>query len=247
MTAVLAAAAAWIGTRESPARSNNTAIGRWYDGGRNTGQPWCAKFVARVWVDAFGVDVRKTITADFASTRAGLAAFRRRGLLVDAKTVRAGDIVYIGSGGVPSHVCIATGPAAAGWVPTIGGNESDQVKRGTKRTRQIVGVARYLTGGHAVIAATTTPTPVPVPKPAKPQPEPQPEPRPQLEDDMPPIYITDMAGQVWRRLGNTIAHISGPALANDVALMKWWKLPYHQVTIHSQAEWDSWASGCRVG
>lgn len=111
-----------IGTREQG--RNSTKYGKWY--GMN-GAAWCHMFVS--WC-ANQAGVSTSIVPKTASTSAGMAWFKKRGLFryKGKYTPKRGDIVYFKTG--RSHVGIVE-KVSGSTLHTIEGNTSDKVARRT--------------------------------------------------------------------------------------------------------------------
>lgn len=119
---VLAAAAAELGTVESPANSNKTKYGRWYGADAN---PWCAMFVS--WIFAHqGLPLPASTSKGFAYTPAGAAWFQKQGRWTH--TPRRGHVVFYDFPGDGvnriSHVGIVEKVNANGSIVAIEGNTS---------------------------------------------------------------------------------------------------------------------------
>jgi LysM repeat protein len=110
------------GITEAPAGSNrqpySAALGR-------PPQPWCADFL--MWgMFSLGWDGRERLPL-FSSCSHLMAGMSALGwLAVRFDDVRAGDVLFFSfaRNGIVEHVETATGPAAKGTVPTVGGNTS---------------------------------------------------------------------------------------------------------------------------
>ena len=138
---LLAIARAELGTKESPAGSNQVKYASWY--GLN-GQPWCAMFV--MWVfDRAGV----ALPVKTASCTALMNAAKKAGIWVSG-SYRAGDVVIYDWGGdsVPDHCGIVESAETVRVTAIEGntavGNDSDggEVMRRVRSTAQILGAVR---------------------------------------------------------------------------------------------------------
>jgi hypothetical protein len=153
--AVLAAAAAEIGTKERPAGSNRVKYTAWY----GLVGPWCDMFQA--WVaDRTGTT---DILGRFAYTPSHAAWFKRRGQW-HTSAPRPGDLVFFDFGlGRISHVGLVERVVSSSRIQTIegntdvsGGRTGGQVMRKTRRTSLVVGYGRPDYGSASVTAADAT-------------------------------------------------------------------------------------------
>lgn len=144
---VLAVARRELGSKESPANSNNVKYNTWYYGRTVSGAayPWCMAFVQWVFAQA-GVP----LPLRTASCAALMNAAKKAGQWV-TKDYRPGDVVIYDfpGGAATDHCCIVERVTPAG-VAAIEGNTSQagsqsnggQVCRKTRPASQIVGAVR---------------------------------------------------------------------------------------------------------
>lgn len=136
-------ARAELGTKESPAGSNQVKYASWYG---LPGQPWCVMFV--MWVFAQAGVALPTRTA---SCTLLMNAAKAAGSWVTSD-YRPGDVVIYdwGSDGVPDHCGIVSAVLSGGVRAIEGntavGNDSDggEVMRRERKTSQILGAVRPL-------------------------------------------------------------------------------------------------------
>ena len=132
-----------LGTKESPAGSNQVKYASWYG---LPGQPWCVMFV--MWVFAQAGVALPTRTA---SCTLLMNAAKAAGSWVTSD-YRPGDVVIYdwGSDGVPDHCGIVSAVLSGGVRAIEGntavGNDSDggEVMERTRTNKQILGVVRPL-------------------------------------------------------------------------------------------------------
>jgi hypothetical protein len=133
--AVVAWASKEVGVQESPPGSNSGTRVRYYQSATwlgGSGWPWCAAFVCRCWREVFGSSYGSAGAWDFT-----LNAGRR----VRVEDIQAGDAVSYRTGS--GHINIALGPPRNGRIPTIGGNESNGVRRSTWPTSMVYAACRH--------------------------------------------------------------------------------------------------------
>lgn len=129
-----------LGTKESPANSNQVKYSRWYG---LTG-PWCVMFI--MWVCSQAGVALPTRTASCTTL---MKAAKAAGCWVTSG-YRAGDAVIFDWGGdkVPDHCGIIEQVLSNGYITIEGntavGNDSDggEVMRRTRAARQILGAVR---------------------------------------------------------------------------------------------------------
>ena len=129
-----------LGTRESPANSNQVKYSRWYG---LTG-PWCVMFI--MWVCSQAGVALPTRTASCTTL---MKAAKAAGCWVTSG-YRAGDAVIFDWGGdkVPDHCGIIEQVLSNGYITIEGntavGNDSDggEVMRRTRAAKQILGAVR---------------------------------------------------------------------------------------------------------
>lgn len=138
--AVVKWASSQVGVMESPVGSNSGGSAssgvRWYQAATflgGSGWPWCAAFCCRAWSEVYGYVPRRSAGAwDFTD---------HGGISVAVANIRAGDCVSYATGS--GHINIATGPPKGGRIPTIGGNESDGVRRSSWPTSIVHSACRH--------------------------------------------------------------------------------------------------------
>ncbi len=136
----LAEAVRWIGTKESPPGSNDTAFGAWFG---SNGVPWCAIFVSYCFKAGAGY----TIAAGFHG--AGCAArgcayvptveawLRATGAWIGRSEPRPGDIaIYNWDGGLPDHIGIVESGDEAGFTAIEGNTDPDDGSGGEVMRRE---------------------------------------------------------------------------------------------------------------
>ena len=133
-----------LGTKETPADSNQTKYGKWYG---LDGQPWCMIFVMWVFGQLGALDLLPLRTA---SCGALMRAAKAAGCWVTSG-LRAGDVViYDFPGGAATDHCGIVERVTASGVVAIEGNTSQvgsqsnggQVCRKERPNSQIVGAVR---------------------------------------------------------------------------------------------------------
>lgn len=136
-----------IGTKESPADSNNQKYGAWY--GMN-GEPWCAMFVSWCFNQVGALDL---IGGKFAYCPYGVETAKKMGIWLDrAEKPQPGDVIYFANKGTACHVGIVTKRNGTESVSTIEGNTStssnDNGGAVMERTRQygVKGSSWYILG-----------------------------------------------------------------------------------------------------
>lgn len=161
----------FVGIKESPARSNRTSLGMRY--GQN-GVAWCGIAVAMAFQDA-GIDLRRVLTSNMASTVAIQSAGKKKGWFLSARSAKPTDIVCYhmpgGRAGV-NHVGIVRTVGKDG-ITAYEGNTSvagSQYAGGAYLVKsrpwsQILGVVR-IPYAASLGYQQATPPPPPVPKPA---------------------------------------------------------------------------------
>lgn len=146
---VLAAARAELGTKESPANSNNVKYNTWYYGRAVSGSayPWCMVFVMWLFAQLGLLDLLPARTASCGTL---MNAAKRAGQWV-TKDFRPGDVViYDFPGGAATDHCGVIESVTASGVVSIEGNTSEagsqsnggQVCRKTRPYSQVVGAVR---------------------------------------------------------------------------------------------------------
>lgn len=123
---VLKNAISQLGVKEHT--NNDTIYGRWF--GLNH-QPWCAMFVSWCFNQAgLSALVAAQNKKGFASCASGLAYFKKKRQLVDAKSAQPGDIVFFqfDDDPQPDHVGIVERvlPKGQGLVTIEGNTSSDR-------------------------------------------------------------------------------------------------------------------------
>jgi hypothetical protein len=147
----LAEAARWVGTKESPAGSNRTPFGEWF---QLDGVPWCNIFVSY----CFAVGAGYTIAQGFhgaGCTRRGCAYvpsteawLRSGGMWLGRVPPQPGDIaIYNWDGGVPDHIgIVASGgesfTAIEGNTAPDGGADGGEVLRRARTLGEVDGFGR---------------------------------------------------------------------------------------------------------
>jgi hypothetical protein len=124
MSRILQICESYVGITERPARSNRTVLGARY--GQN-GVPWCGISVAMAYQDA-GIDLRKVLTKNMASTVEILRAAKKKKWFRPAREAAPTDIVLFhmpgGRRGV-NHVGIVKSVGSSG-ITTYEGNTSQR-------------------------------------------------------------------------------------------------------------------------
>ena len=130
-----------LGTRESPAGSNQVKYAAWYG---LPGQPWCVMFV--MWVFAQAGAALPTRTA---SCTLLMNAAKKAGTWVTSGYLPGDVVIYDwGANGVPDHCGIVESASGSAVTAIEGntavGNDSDggEVMRRERQTRQILGAVR---------------------------------------------------------------------------------------------------------
>lgn len=140
-------AAAEIGTKESPAGSNEVKYAEWY--GMN-GQPWCAMFVSWVFAQA---NLLNACGGKFAYCPYWVTYAKNNGFWLDRKQKpQPGDIIFFSNKERACHVGIVEKRIDSNYVQTIEGNTSvtsnDNGGSVMRRTRSYgeVGSSWYIMG-----------------------------------------------------------------------------------------------------
>ena len=130
-----------LGTRESPAGSNQVKYAAWYG---LPGQPWCVMFV--MWVFSQAGAALPTRTA---SCTLLMNAAKKAGSWVTSGYLPGDVVIYDwGANGVPDHCGIVESASGSAVTAIEGntavGNDSDggEVMRRERQTRQILGAVR---------------------------------------------------------------------------------------------------------
>ena len=130
-----------LGTRESPAGSNQVKYAAWYG---LPGQPWCVMFV--MWVFSQAGAALPTRTA---SCTLLMNAAKKAGSWVTSGYLPGDVVIYDwGANGVPDHCGIVESVSGSAVTAIEGntavGNDSDggEVMRRERQTRQILGAVR---------------------------------------------------------------------------------------------------------
>ena len=139
--ALLEIARGELGTKESPAGSNQVKYATWYG---LPGQPWCVMFV--MWVFAQAGVALPTRTA---SCTLLMNAAKKAGTWVTSGYLPGDVVIYDwGANGVPDHCGIVESASGSAVTAIEGntavGNDSDggEVMRRERQTRQILGAVR---------------------------------------------------------------------------------------------------------
>ena len=139
--ALLEIARGELGTKESPAGSNQVKYASWYG---LPGQPWCVMFV--MWVFAQAGVALPTRTA---SCTLLMNAAKKAGTWVTSGYLPGDVVIYDwGANGVPDHCGIVESASGSAVTAIEGntavGNDSDggEVMRRERQTRQILGAVR---------------------------------------------------------------------------------------------------------
>lgn len=139
--ALLEIARGELGTKESPAGSNQVKYATWYG---LPGQPWCVMFV--MWVFAQAGAALPTRTA---SCTLLMNAAKKAGSWVTSGYLPGDVVIYDwGANGVPDHCGIVESASGSAVTAIEGntavGNDSDggEVMRRERQTRQILGAVR---------------------------------------------------------------------------------------------------------
>ena len=139
--ALLEIARGELGTKESPAGSNQVKYASWYG---LPGQPWCVMFV--MWVFAQAGAALPTRTA---SCTLLMNAAKKAGSWVTSGYLPGDVVIYDwGANGVPDHCGIVESASGSAVTAIEGntavGNDSDggEVMRRERQTRQILGAVR---------------------------------------------------------------------------------------------------------
>lgn len=139
--ALLEIARGELGTKESPAGSNQVKYASWYG---LPGQPWCVMFV--MWVFAQAGAALPTRTA---SCTLLMNAAKKAGTWVTSGYLPGDVVIYDwGANGVPDHCGIVESASGSAVTAIEGntavGNDSDggEVMRRERQTRQILGAVR---------------------------------------------------------------------------------------------------------
>lgn len=139
--ALLEIARGELGTRESPAGSNQVKYAAWYG---LPGQPWCVMFV--MWVFSQAGAALPTRTA---SCTLLMNAAKKAGSWVTSGYLPGDVVIYDwGANGLPDHCGIVESASGSAVTAIEGntavGNDSDggEVMRRERQTRQILGAVR---------------------------------------------------------------------------------------------------------
>ena len=139
--ALLEIARGELGTKESPAGSNQVKYASWYG---LPGQPWCVMFV--MWVFAQAGAALPTRTA---SCTLLMNAAKKAGSWVTSGYLPGDVVIYDwGANGLPDHCGIVESASGSAVTAIEGntavGNDSDggEVMRRERQTRQILGAVR---------------------------------------------------------------------------------------------------------
>ena len=139
--ALLEIARGELGTKESPAGSNQVKYASWYG---LPGQPWCVMFV--MWVFAQAGVALPTRTA---SCTLLMNAAKKAGTWVTSGYLPGDVVIYDwGANGLPDHCGIVESASGSAVTAIEGntavGNDSDggEVMRRERQTRQILGAVR---------------------------------------------------------------------------------------------------------
>ena len=139
--ALLEIARGELGTKESPAGSNQVKYASWYG---LPGQPWCVMFV--MWVFSQAGAALPTRTA---SCTLLMNAAKKAGSWVTSGYLPGDVVIYDwGANGVPDHCGIVESASGSAVTAIEGntavGNDSDggEVMRRERQTRQILGAVR---------------------------------------------------------------------------------------------------------
>lgn len=207
MPSILEVCDSYVGIKENPARSNRTVLGARY--GQN-GVPWCGIAACMAFQDA-GIDLRKILTKNMASTVAIQSAAKKKGWIRPARQAIPTDIALFhmpgGRRGV-NHVGIVKSVTSSGLY-TYEGNTSvsgSQYAGGAYLVKfrpwgVILGVIRVpFAAAVGVRQAPSAPPPAPAPAP---------DPHPQPVYDRPKV-IWGQVGQIVRDLQFELAAVCPP-------------------------------------